>query len=403
MKILYISTVFPESSESSTIYTDLAEELAKKHNVTVLTNIEKNKNKKSYLTKERGCTVLRVRTGNQYNVNFIEKTVSILTMPYLMIKGIKNYLQINTYDLILYEAPPVTIEKVIKYAKKKYNAKTFLMLKDIFPQNAVDLDIIKKFSIIYMFFRIKEKMLYSISDGIGCMSKMNLEYVAEHNKNLISKLSIFENTKKIKNDYKYIKTKDNNLLTKYNIPTDKLLFVFGGNMGKPQGMKFLTDAIIASSNINNAFFVLVGRGTEKEKVKQKLQLMNNCVVLDNLNRQLYEQLLHNCDVGIISLDYRFTIPNYPSRILSYMEFGIPVLVTTDIHTDFKELIENSNCGFWCPSNSINKFVSIVRKYVEEPNNLLLGKNGYKYLKNNLDVSISVKKLINFMEDNNESI
>lgn len=402
MKILYISTVFPESKESSTIYTDLAEELAKVCDVTVLTNIEKSKNRSTYITEERGCKVIRIRTGNQYNVGFIEKAFSLLTMPYLMIKGIKKYLDNETYDLILYEAPPVTIGKVIKYAKKRFNAKTFLMLKDIFPQNAVDIGIMKKNSFVYLLFKSKEKELYSISDNIGCMSKKNLEYIAKHNR-ISSKLSILENTKKINYNRRNEKIKNNDLLIKYNIPTDKLLFIFGGNMGKPQGMDFLTDAIIASKNINDAFFILVGRGTEKEKVKQKLLAMNNCIVLDNLNRDDYERLLYNCDVGIISLDYRFTIPNYPSRILSYMEYEIPVLVTTDDNTDYKDLIEDADCGFWCPSNSIEQFVDIVKKYTEEPKNLSLGKNGFEYLKANFDVSISVKKIIKFMEESNESI
>ena len=73
-----------------------------------------------------------------------------------------------------------TFKKVIDYFKKRDNATTFLLLKDIFPQNAVDLGILSKRGvkgIIYRFFRKKERDLYRISDYIGCMSPANVAYV----------------------------------------------------------------------------------------------------------------------------------------------------------------------------------------------------------------------------------
>jgi len=36
---------------------------------------------------------------------------------------------------------------------------------------------------------------------------------------------------------------------------------------------------------------------------------------------------------MIFLDYRFQIPNFPSRLLSYMAAGMPVIVATDPNTD----------------------------------------------------------------------
>lgn len=395
MNILYITTVFPESIETSTIYTDLAEELSKMHDVTVLTNIERKRNKKTYLSQERNCEVLRVRTGNQYNVNLIEKGITLVTLNFLMKRALKKYLRNKKYDLILYESPPVTLSNVVLYAKKLYKAKTFLMLKDIFPQNAVDLKIMNKHSLIYKYFRLQEKRLYAVSDKIGCMSNKNLQYINENNDIESNKLTIFENTKK------YIKfhcIQNKEILMKYGIPTDKIIFVFGGNMGRPQGIEFLGDCIIDCEKINEAFFVLVGRGTEKEKIKKKLSYVNNAIVLDNLPRDDYEQLLTLCDVGIISLDYRFTIPNYPSRILSYMEYRKPVIALTDLNTDFKELIFNSDCGFWSPSNSTKLFKENVIKLLDKNVRIEKGLNGFKYFLNNLTTEKSVIEINSFLKE-----
>lgn len=398
MNILYITTVFPEETDNSTIYTDLAERLSLDHNITVVTNVERKKKKKTYLIEERGCKVLRIKTGNQYNVSFIEKGISLMTLSLLFIKGIKKYLGNENFDLILYESPPVTLNKIVSFSKKKYKAKTFLMLKDIFPQNAVDLNILKKKSILYKYFKKQEINLYNISDKIGCMSEGNIKYIEKHNVDISDKLCIFRNTKKLQN-YNITQSKEL-ILSKYSIPNNKTIFIFGGNMGIPQGLEYLSDCIIqCNQKVSNAFFVLVGRGTEKEKLKEKLKKFNNNVILDNLNREEYELLLLACDVGIISLDYRFTIPNYPSRILSYMELKKPILFATDINTDIKNLANIVKCGLWCPSNSIENFVENVRSLLDKDKRIQYGKNGYDYMLKEFNLSDNIRIINDFMEEN----
>ena len=56
-------------------------------------------------------------------------------------------------------------------------------------------------------------------------------------------------------------------------------------------------------------------------------------------REEYDNLVQICDVGLIFLNARFTIPNFPSRLLSYTEIGKPVLAATDENTDIGKIIE----------------------------------------------------------------
>ena len=184
MNIIYISTVFPRENESSTIYTDLAEALVEYgHKVTVVAAEEKKESAGTRLVKERGCNVLRVKTGNIYDVNIFEKGVSILLLERQLKSAIRKYLRNREFDLILFEAPPVTLSGVVQMSKKLYKAPAFLMMKDIFPQNAVDIGLMKKGSFIHRFFRMKEKELYRVADNIGCMSEGNRSYIAEHIRN----------------------------------------------------------------------------------------------------------------------------------------------------------------------------------------------------------------------------
>src|SRR5699024_9539288 len=110
-------------------------------------------------------------------------------------KNISKYFKDIKFDLILYSTPPITFVSVIEYLKKRDAAKTYLLLKDIFPQNAIDLEMFGKNGIIYKYFRMLEKKLYKVSDKIGVMSKANLEYLIDKNEFLDeSKIEICPNT-----------------------------------------------------------------------------------------------------------------------------------------------------------------------------------------------------------------
>jgi len=266
------------------------------------------------------------------------------------------------------------------------------MLKDIFPQNGVDLGIYSRKSIIFKYFRRQEKKMYCTATYIGCMSDANRQYILKHNKNLIeNKVGIFPNTKKIceipskPDTYIYRK--------KYGIPELATVFLFGGNMGKPQALDFLAQTIIKLKNEKNIFFAMIGRGNEKQRIKDKLMSegCKNFIMLDNMSRDEYEQFALECDVGLILLDYNFTIPNYPSRILTYMEYSMPILSATDKVTDVRDMIQRANCGISCFSNDLTSFVDKVCLLASDKQlRIEMGNNGRNFVEKNFDVNKSVK-------------
>lgn len=393
MNILYISICFPKENEGNNIYTDLAEELAKNHKVTVITAEEREENTK--LKKERNFNVLRVKNGNMFNVNLIEKAISYITLQYKLKKAIKNYLKNEQYDLIIFMAPPVTLAKVVRYAMKKYNAKSYLMQKDIFPENAVDIGILKKWSPIYYYFRYKEKQMYKIATKIGCMSYGNIEYIKKHNKFIREdKLELFPNTIKISEE---VRNKENfNIRKFFNIPQNATIAIYGGNFGKPQGVDFIIDVLNEYKNRKDVFFIFSGKGTEKEKIFNyvKNKEIKNVVTIDYMQKKEYDKLLDNVDIGLIFLDYRFTIPNIPSRTLSYFEHSIPILAATDGNTDYKDIIVNkAKAGLWCESKDIKEFKQNLNYLVSNKEKRLeLGRNGRNFLEDNWTVDKSVKIL-----------
>ena len=192
---LTISRIFDVNARG--IYTDLLRKFRDEgHNVYVVTPLERQFEKKTNLNCKDGIFVLGVESLNLQKTNAIEKGIGQLLLEYQYGKAIDKYLGNIVFDLILYSTPPITFNSVIQKLKKRNkNSISYLLLKDIFPQNAVDLQMFSNKSLIYKFFRKKEKQLYAISDYIGCMSQANVDYLLTHNVFVdISKIEINPNS-----------------------------------------------------------------------------------------------------------------------------------------------------------------------------------------------------------------
>ena len=238
--------------------------------------------------------------------------------------------------------------------------------------------------LLYKSFRRKEKELYEISDYIGCMSPANVKYVIAHNAEVdAAKVEVAPNSYDVPPLREFSEEESKTIRKKYGLPMDKPIFIYGGNMGRPQGIPFLIECLNAVKDRDDCHFVVVGNGTEYPKIeKWTVEVAPKAVSLFNaLPKEDYDKLARSCDVGLIFLDYRFTIPNYPSRLLPYLMEKKPILAVTDPNCDTGTIAEENGYGFWCPSNSVGQFVKCVDKILLSDIEKM-GENGYQfYLKN----------------------
>ena len=365
MNVLFLTLVEFTSIQEHNIYTDLLREFVKNGNkVFVISPVERRKKESTRLIKEDQAMILRLQIGNTQKTNTIEKGISTLLIESQFKTGIKKYFSNVKFDLVLYSTPPITLVSAIEYVKNRDGAKTYLLLKDIFPQNAVDMGMMSTSSPLYRHFRKQEKRLYAISDRIGCMSQANVDYVIKHNPEVNPDIvEVCPNSIEVVDKSVDAETKKA-IREKYGIPQDKKVFVYGGNLGKPQGVPFIIECLKKCEGID-AFFLIVGDGTEYGLLEEYVETEKprNVKLMKRLPKEDYDTMVGACDVGLIFLDHRFTIPNFPSRLLSYMSAKLPVLACTDPNTDIGKVILDGGFGWWCESNDSDKFVSVVRKCI----------------------------------------
>jgi len=403
MNVLFLTLLDFTSIEESGIYTDLICEFVKdNHNMFIISPTEQRKHEYTQIIDNNNHKILKLQIGNTQKTNIIEKGISTLTLESKFIHGIKMYFNDIKFDLVLYSTPPITLQKAVEYVKRRDSAKTYLLLKDIFPQNALDLGILKKTGLkglIYRYFRHKEIKLYKQSDYIGCMSEANVKYLLEHNPYIPSdRVELCPNSIEpliINNDEK----QRAEIRGKYHIPLDKIVFIYGGNLGKPQGVDFLINCLRTNKDNEQIYFIIAGSGTEFNSLKIYFdnEKPRNARLFSQLPKNDYEALVNTCDVGLIFLDYRFTIPNFPSRLLSYMQASIPVLAATDINTDIGKVIEEGNFGYWCESRDVNEFNKKVQKLCDIGIRKQMGVNARQYLENNYTAKHSYEIIMRHFE------
>lgn len=390
MNILFLTLVEFNTHEQRGIYNDLMRQFAAQgHHTYIVSPAERRLGVATHMVPDvaeeplNRMHILRVKTGNVQKTNMIEKGISTVLLESQIKAAVKKYLSHVKFDLVLYSTPPITLTGPIAYIKKRDKAQTYLLLKDIFPQNAVDIGMMRKTGlkgVLYKFFRAKEKKLYALSDRIGCMSQANCDYVLRENPEIApERVEVCPNSIEVV-DMSVAPEIRAELREKYGIPQDKKVFVYGGNLGRPQGIPFIIECLKQQAENQDAYFLIVGNGTEYGVLQRWFDAAKpgNMQLMKRLPKEDYDRLVAACDVGLIFLDHRFTIPNFPSRLLSYMQAKLPVLCCTDPNTDIGKVCVEGGFGWHSESNDPAGFTQQVQNALaaDLPT---MGQNGFDYL------------------------
>ena len=406
MNVIFLTLVRISDIEERGIYHDLMRKFRDEgHQVYIVTAAERRLGKETSLMESHGVKILNVKTLNVQKTNIVEKGIGTLLIESQFKSAIKKFLGDISFDLITYSTPPITFTNVVKYLKRKNpNAISYLQLKDIFPQNAVDIGMFGEKSIFNWYFRKKEKALYMTSDYIGCMSPANVDFVLKHNPEIpAERVEVAPNSVELReedavmNDPGQKKAANYYIKKKYDLPLDKPIFIYGGNLGKPQGIEYLVKCLDANKHRTNCYFVVVGSGTHYNRISDWYNGNKdyNVKLMQFLPKSDYDLLVKSCDVGLIFLDQRFTIPNYPSRLLSYLENKMPVLCATDVNTDIGRIAEKNGYGYWCESVKPEDFTALVDKMLSS-DRIAMGEKGYKFLKENYLVEHTYNAIMNHL-------
>lgn len=399
VNILFLSITGLYDLSKRGIYADLMRLFVRNgHKVHIVSPLERRMGRKTEMYESGGAQVLCVRTLNIQKTNhFIEKGLGLLLLEYQYMHAINRFWGNIRFDLVLYVTPPITLNRVIRHIKQRDKARTYLLLKDIFPQGAVDLGAFSQRSVFYRLFRRKEREMYRLSDHIGCTSPANVEFVLRHNPDVDAR-KVHVNPNSIEVQEQRVVDK-NTVREKYGLPMDRPIFIYGGNLGRPQGIDFLLQMLEQYEYDASLFFVVAGSGTEYPKIESWFltHRPQNARLQPYLPKEEYDLLVQSCDVGMIFLDRRFTVPNTPSRLLSYIEYKMPVIIASDLNTDIGRIAEENGFGVWSESGDVVHFIANVERLMNPQTRKEMGERGYRYLLDNYTVDKTYSIIVNTLQ------
>ena len=161
MRILLIADCyFPATNSCAKLIRDLAIELVSEHhNVTVV--VPDSKLNLNYQhTVEEGVNVLRVRSAPIKGVNKLSRAINEMRLSSVIWKSCKDFFRKNIYDYVIFYSPSIFFGPLVRKLKKLWNCKSYLIIRDIFPQWAVDAGILRK-GPVYLYFKYKFKHSFS--------------------------------------------------------------------------------------------------------------------------------------------------------------------------------------------------------------------------------------------------
>jgi glycosyltransferase involved in cell wall biosynthesis len=373
-KILLIVDDIDSDRSGAIILRSLAKSI-NKTNFSCLILAPKSNLKTSYIVSEiENLEVIFFQNGPIKNINRFKRAINESLLPFNILRIKKIILDFNI-DGIIYYSPSIFFGYAVKKLKKLLGVKSYLILRDIFPDWAVDHGLIKKGSIIEMYFNFFKKLNYQAADHIGVMSKTVLEKFVKNEQLYNTEVlpTWIDCDINIKSDLSF--------RSKYNLK-DKVVFFYGGNIGSAQNISSLLN--LAKKHINNkkVAFVFFGDGDEFEKVKKLSLNQENVLYFQFIENKKYNQIISSLDIGLLSLSKFHNFSNYPGKVINYMLLKKPVLGVVNNSNELMHIINKKKIGFICDYSD-----GWENKLYEYSNNLInnyqllnsMGLNGYKYV------------------------
>lgn len=288
-----------------------------------------------------GVRVLRLSAPQTKNIGRIRRAVSEIFLPFFMIWNFrKSPFSSLRLDGIIWYSPTIFFGPLVHMLKRKNNCKGYLILRDLFPDIALDLGILKR-GLIYSFFKGIESYQYSLADFIGVQSQSNLKYLQNWAKQSTRQLEVLHNWLSI----------HPNGVSNFSISATplagKTVIVYAGNMGLMQGIDIVIELAKKLRMRDDVGILLVGRGSEVARLKNEATLrgLHNILFHDEIAPNEVPALLSQCNIGLLLLDPRLKTHNVPGKLITYMQAGLPILARINLgNNDLLDIIKDNKIG-----------------------------------------------------------
>lgn len=393
--LILVDCYYPSPKSSAKLVHDLGVELHQRgHSVLVLTPSDMVSEPLT-TSMEDNLLIARVKAGRIKGANNTVRALREMQLSKNLWHRARHFLYENPCDLILFYSPSIFFGPLVSKLKSLWGCPAYLILRDIFPEWAVDAGILRR-GLLYRFFRRMETRQYQTADLIAVQSPGNLEYFAR---------AFTRNQFRLKVLYNWA------LLTEIDLPhtnwrtrlglEEKVVFFYGGNIGVAQDIDNLLRLAVRLAQRTNIHFLLVGSGSEMARLNNSIaaQGLRNIQVLPAVSQKEYLSMISEFDVGLISLDARLKTHNIPGKLLSYLYWGLPVLASVNPGNDLFDLLNGNRAGFCLVNGDHENLATAAQRLVDQPDlRSEMGKNARRLLEQTFSAEVAANQILTDLRD-----
>jgi glycosyltransferase involved in cell wall biosynthesis len=393
--LILVDCYYPSPKSSAKLVHDLGVELHRRGNQVCVLTPSEMVSEPLTTSMEDGLLIARVKTGKIKGVNKTLRAMKEIQLSTNIWHKAKDFLCENRCDLILFYSPSIFFGSLVSKLKSRWGCPAYLILRDIFPEWALNARILKR-GLAYRFFRRMEAHQYQIADLIAVQSPGNLEYFAQAFPGKQFRLKVLYNW---------------TLLNEPELPhtcwrtkiglENKFVFVYGGNIGVAQDVDNLLRLAARLAPRADIHFLLVGSGSEVARLKNSIsaQGLHNIHVLPAVNQDEYLSMISEFDAGLISLDARFKTHNIPGKLLSYLYWGLPVLASVNPGNDLFDLLNGNRAGFCLANGDHEELVTAAQQLVDRPAlRSEMGRNARRLLEQSFSVKAAADQILSHLQE-----
>lgn len=318
---------------------DLAAELSRRgHAVSLLA--PSSGLKCSCSVEEAGSLkVIRYRTGGIKGAPLYVRAVNEMLLSATAWLRTRSVLNRGQFDLIVFYSPSIFFGPIVALLKRRSNAFVYLVLRDVFPDWAVQAGVLKK-GLAYWIFKRFERLQYAVADRIGVETSGSLHYFAgDPNAEKVELLRNWARTEGVR------APEGRPFRRKLGLD-GKVVFVYGGNVGVAQDMDNILRLARRLEEVPGVHFLLIGAGSEFERIRALIAAGKapNVTIHPAVEQCEYLSVVSQFDVGLISLDRRLKSFSTTGKLLGYLRCGLPVLASINPGNDLMDLLTQSGAG-----------------------------------------------------------
>lgn len=362
MRLVLVADVFPPLRSSGAVQLrDLATELVRQgHEVTMLVATPDLQAPWS-IEDFRGVRVVRLRSPRTRDMGLLRRTLGEMLLPFAMLWRLRRSpVWAEQWDGVVWYSPTIFLGLVAHVLGRRSDCRTYLIVRDIFPDWAVDMGLMGR-GLPYLFFRSVAKYQYSVADVIGIQTPGNGIYFDEWRRTSNRRLEVLHNWLAPSGELACSIALGESPLA------GRRVFVYAGNMGVAQGMGVLLELAGLLRDRADAGFVFVGRGSEVAALREEARRrsLDNVLFFDEIDPDEIPGLYAQCAFGLLSLDPRHRTHNIPGKFISYMHAGLPVLASVNAGNDIVQLIRSEAVGEVVTDGSAKSLAAAAVRLLEE--------------------------------------